>query len=146
MTIAISTLLLPSTTGTSPIAQAGEIHGRMIFTASEPYYELTDRNGTLNGQVTWSGSDLPMAWSFRMGPQVRAIVTSPMTCQAGHMQLPYHDRHVVSTDYSWHSTVRGHSINVDYTLYAWCEFAVNVGGKPGQAVLRFHFDYRMKSP
>jgi hypothetical protein len=118
----------------------------MIFTASEPSYDMSDINGTFTGQVTWAAGDLPVAWSFRVSPQVQAIATSPMTCEAGHMQLSYTDRHVVSVDYTWHSTVRGHSANTDYVVFGSCRFSVNVGGRSGTAVLRFHFDYRMKSP
>lgn len=144
--IAALALLSPSHAGTSSAAPTGEIAGRMIFTTSEPNYSITDRNGTFTAQVTWGGAGLPMAWSFRVSPQVRAIATTPMTCEAGHMQLPYSDRHVVPADYRWHSTVRGHATNTDYVLYGSCQFGVSVGGRAGTAVLRFHFDYQMKSP
>jgi hypothetical protein len=146
--VALTTLALlsPSNPGVGRAEPAGEIAGRMIFTTSDPNYSITDRNGTFTGQVTWAGADLPMAWSFRVSPQVQAIATTPMTCEAGHMQLPYSDKHVVPVDYQWHSTVRGHATNTDYVLYGSCQFGVNVGGRAGTAVLRFHFDYQMKSP
>lgn len=145
-TVTTLALLSPSTTGVGRAVPAGEISGRMIFTVSEPNYSITDSNGTFTGQVTWTGADLPMAWSFRVSPQVRAIATTPMTCEAGHMQLPYSDKHVVPADYMWHSTVRGHTTNTDYVLYGSCQFGVNVGGRTGTAVLRFRFDYQMKAP
>ncbi len=144
--VAALALLSPSHAGIGRAALSGEIAGRMIFTAAQPNYSITDSNGTFTGQVTWVAADLPMAWSFRASPQVRAIATTPMTCEAGHMQLPYSDKHVVPVDYQWHSTVRGHATNTDYILYGSCQFGVNVGGRAGTAVLRFHFDYQMKSP
>jgi hypothetical protein len=145
-TIAVLALLSPPNTGVGRAASAGEINGRMIFTASDINYSITDSNGTFTGQVTWGGAGHPMAWSFRVSPQVRAIATTPMTCEAGHVQLPYSDKHVVPVDYMWHSTVRGHATNTDYVLYGSCEFDVNVGGRTGTAILRFNFDYQMKSP
>jgi hypothetical protein len=146
-TLTILALLTAPMTGPGDVAHAGEIAGRMIFTASDQYYGLTDRNGTFTGQVTWTAPGLPVAWSFRVSPQVRAIATTPMTCEAGHMQLPYHDTHPsIPADYRWHSTIRGHAINTEYTLYGWCQFGVSVNGQTGTAVLRFHFDYQMKSP
>lgn len=83
-----------------------------------------------------------MAWSFRIAPAVQAIATSPMNCEAGHLQLSYHDKHIgVPVSYFWHSTVRGHSYNRSYTLWGSCTFKVNVNGKPGSAVLNFRFNY-----
>lgn len=58
------------------------------------------------------------------------------------MQLPYSDTHTdIPTDYLWHSTVRGHSYNSQYSLWGYCTFKVNVGGKSGTATVSFRFNY-----
>jgi hypothetical protein len=85
-----------------------------------------------------------MGWSFRTSPAVQAIATGRMTCTAGHMQLPYHDKHTnVGVDYFWHSTVPNNRRNKDYTLYGHCTFRVNVGGRTGTANLGFSFNYAL---
>ena len=95
--------------------------------------------------MTWPAAGLPVAWSFRLSPALKAIAAGPMVCDAGSMELQYHDHHVVPSDYTWHSTVGGHFFNVPYTLYGSCTFPVNVGGQPGKAVVSFRFVYKMYS-
>lgn len=141
--VAVALTVLPAVAGIGPQAHAGEISGRMIFKPNDLSYALADRNGRFTAQATYTPG-LPIAWSFTPGPQLRAIATSPMTCTAGHMQLRYHDRHVVPVQYTWHSTIRGHATNVEYLMYGSCKFQVNVGGKPGTAVLTIKFSYVMQ--
>lgn len=119
-----------------------ELQASKTFTRFDSSYTKTDRNGHFTGQVTWGAPKLPMAWSFKLAPQLRAIATSPMTCKAGHMQLPYSDTHRdVGVDYTWHSTVSGNLYNARYTLWGYCTFRVNVGGQTGTAKVSFRFNY-----
>jgi hypothetical protein len=113
------------------------------FTQANTTFDATDSNGRFTGRaVTNPGQAVPMAWSFRISPQVQAIATSAMDCTAGHMQLNYHDGHPgVPVDYVWHSTVPGNqSNNTQYTLYGSCSFRVV---NNGNANLRFSFHYSM---
>lgn len=106
---------------------------------------MADRNGHFQARVTYGEPGLPMAWRFRLTPAVQSIAVTPMDCTAGRMEGDYHDHHVVPTDYSWHSTVRGHVHNGDYVLWGRCTFGVNVGGKLGKADLGFRFNYGIRS-
>ncbi|MGI5195655.1 hypothetical protein ACQEVY_18735 [Streptomyces sp. CA-288835] len=128
-------------------ANAAVNQAKHTFKLSDPDYKRTDRNGTFTGQVNMAGTvgrPAHMAWSFRISPAVRAIATGRMTCTAGHMQLPYHDRHTnVAVSYFWHSSVPNNRRNKEYTLYGSCKFRVNVGGRPGTANLGFSFKYSL---
>ncbi|MFJ8648948.1 hypothetical protein ACIRNI_22860 [Streptomyces sp. NPDC093546] len=128
-------------------AQAGVNQGKHTFKMSAPSYAKTDSNGTFTGQVNMAGTvgkPAPMAWSFRTSKQVQAIATGKMTCSAGHMQLPYHDKHSnVAVDYFWHTSVPNNRRNKDYTLYGNYTFRVKVGGKTGTANLGFRFNYSL---
>ena len=121
------------------------MNGEMRFTRLDRYYDLTDRNGTFTAQVSWEAAGLPVAWSFRMTPALRAIATGPMVCDAGSMQSAYHDHHIVTSDYNCNCTVGSHFFNTPYTLYGSCTFPVDVGGNPGKAVVSFRFAYDMYS-
>ncbi|EHN76306.1 hypothetical protein SMCF_4200 [Streptomyces coelicoflavus ZG0656] len=128
-------------------AHAGVTQGKHTFKMSAPSYKRTDSNGTFTGQVNMAGTvgkPAHMAWSFRTSPKVQAIATGRMTCTAGHMQLPYHDKHTnVAVGYFWHSSVPGNRRNKNYTLYGNCTFRVKVGGKTGTANLGFRFNYSL---
>ena len=81
--------------GTVP-AHAGVNQAKHTFKMSAPSYKRTDSNGTFTGQVNMAGTvgkSANMAWSFRTSKKVQAIATGRMTCTAGHMRLPYHDKH-----------------------------------------------------
>lgn len=128
-------------------AQAGVTQAKHTFKMSAPSYKKTDSNGTFTGQVNMAGTvgkPAHMAWSFRTSKKVQAIATGKMTCSAGHMQLPYHDKHTnVAVSYFWHSSVPSNRRNKDYTLYGNCTFRVKVGGKKGTANLGFRFNYSL---
>jgi len=144
LSVVAATVVLVLIASAAP-ASAGELNGEMRFTRADTFYSLTDQNGTFTAQVTWPAAGLPVAWSFRLSPAHRAIAAGPMTCDAGNMDLPYHDHHLVPADYRWHSTVGSHFFNRPYTLYGACRFPVNVDGRAGTAVVRFRFAYHMYS-
>lgn len=131
----------------APRATAGELVGEKVFTKLDTYYERTDRNGRFTAKVEWASARNTLAWSFRPSPAVQAIASGPMTCQAGHLQMPgYHDSHVdIPVNYFWHSSVQDSFFNVDYTIWGSCTFPVLDKGRTGRAVLTFRFNYFLRS-
>ncbi|MEV0438399.1 hypothetical protein AB0I84_14025 [Streptomyces spectabilis] len=142
-----SAILSMAVFGSFSQAHAAVTKGSHTFKVSAPSYKKTDRNGTFNAQINmgqYVGKKAPMAWSFTTSPAVRAIAASKMQCNAGHMQLKYHDKHPdLKVNYVWHSTVPGNAHNKKYTLYGNCTFRVKVGGKTGTANLGFTFNYSL---
>jgi hypothetical protein len=128
----------------SPALADGRYEKYFSFESST--FSATDRYGSFNAQVSIFSVGHPMAWSFRLAPQLQAIATTPMTCTAqgwdsNYLPTGYFDRHVdIPVDYLWHSTIRNEPWDQDRTLTGSCVFRVN---PPGTATVSWQFNYEI---
>lgn len=125
----------------------GAAPGVYEFHPRDQHYYYDGPHGILTGDAIYE-SDSPkggtrVVWSLRLSWNVRALITSPMTCRTKVDNLKgYSDHHPdIPADYYLHSTIKGVQLEKWYTLRVSCDFTAVKAGQtaPGNVSYQFRF-------
>jgi hypothetical protein len=124
------------------------------FTVPSPSFTSSDSDGRFTGQVTFAGR-WPMAWSYKINQAntYAAAANSSVTGAADQYYLStkkrvasYHDSHVESIDYLFHSTVPVNDQGVGLQLDMLFTWKWRLANSSGTAQLYATFNYTLYGP
>lgn len=128
--------------GLTVSAAAAQLSGYKTFTLDSPAFSKSNSHGKFTAQVTYSNSNFPVAFGFKLSAGLRAIATGSVTAKGSRApgNCAY-SKVGVGASYHFHWSCPKHTKNNRYDWAGTYTFRVNVGGNTGTATVANRFGY-----